>query len=286
MTPTAHRFLNAGPGDISADQEARFFASIRLANGVFKTTGAQRMTAPDRLIADRAAADGLGAPEVLDVGVSSGVTTLDLRDALLAAGLRPRIVALDAAVEAQLLDVAPGRRVLQDSSGRDLQYEVFGMAVRPWRRKLDYLTGYWLLAGVAQMLCGPRHGAPRQPLRLVSPRVQAAPDIEVMEDDLSRPIEALAGRFDIIRAANLLNLDYFDAGELTRMAATLRGYMKGAGSLLVVNRTHHDGSNHGSIFKVEASGGLIVIERTGNGSEVESVVLAASAPQARMHARR
>jgi hypothetical protein len=277
MTLTAHRFLNAGPGGISADEEARFFASIRLANGVFKTTDTQRMSALDRLIAERAAADGLAEPEVLDVGVSSGVTTLELRDALKSAALRPRIVALDAAVEARLLDVAPGRRVLQDSSGRDLQYEVLGLAIRPWRRKLDYVTGYWLLADAARALCVPGKTAAERPLRLISPGTQAAPEIDIMEDDLSRPLDGLARRFDIVRAANLLNLDYFDPAELTRMIMIVRGYMKDAGSFLIVNRTHHDGANHGTIFKMEPPGGLTVIERVGNGSEVERMVLSSPA---------
>jgi hypothetical protein len=277
MTLTAHRFLNAGPGGIGAHEEARFFASIRLANGVFKTTDTQRMTALDRLIAGRAAADGFAEPEVLDVGVSSGVTTLELRDALKAAALRPRIVALDAAVEARLLDVAPGRRVLQDSSGRDLQYEILGVAIRPWRRKLDYMTGYWLLANAARALCVPGKTAAKRRLRLISPGVQAAPEIDIMEDDLSRPIDALARRFDIVRAANLLNLDYFSPAELTRMIMIVRGYMKNAGSFLIVNRTHHDGTNHGTIFKVQPPAGLTVIERVGNGSEVEGLVLSSHA---------
>ncbi len=277
MTPTAHRFLNAGPGGIGADEEARFFASIRLANGVFKTTDTKRMTALDRLIADRVAADGHAEPEVLDIGVSSGVTTLELRDALKAAALRPRIVALDAAVEARLCDVAPGRRVLQDSSGRDLQYEVLGVAIRPWRRKLDYVTGYWLLADAARALCVPAKTATRRRVRLISAGVQAAPEIEIMEHDLSRPLDVLVRRFDIVRAANLLNLDYFSSAELTRMVKIVRGYMKDAGSFLIVNRTHHDGTNHGTIFKAEPTGGLTVIERFGGGSEVEDLVLSSCA---------
>ncbi|HVY43999.1 MAG TPA: ATP-binding protein [Hyphomicrobiaceae bacterium] len=273
MTPTASRFFDAPASAISAADEARFFSAIRLANGTFKTTAAGRMRDLDALLARCAHDLRLLAPAVLDVAVSSGVTTAELGRALADAGLRPAITATDLAIEARLVEVARGVRVLQDSAGRDLQYDIAGVPIRPWARRLDYVTGYRLLSMLARRLCRNNKDSPARSVQLISRRIDDRSGISFVEDDLIRPNPQFERRFDIVRAANVLNRDYFDHTALSAMISNLIAYLRGPGALLVLNRTHLDGSNHGSICRLEPSGTMLVVARIGRGSEVEETAL-------------
>jgi hypothetical protein len=274
VTPTASRFFDAPASAISAADEARFFSAIRLANGTFKTTAAGRMRDLDALLARCAHDHRLLAPAVLDVAVSSGVTTAELGRALADAGLRPAITATDLAIEARLVEVARGVRVLQDSAGRDLQYDIAGVPIRPWARRLDYVTGYRLLSMLARRLCRNNKDSPARSVQLISRRIDDRSGISFVEDDLMRPNPQFERRFDIVRAANVLNRDYFEHTTLSAMISNLIAYLRGPGALLVLNRTHLDGSNQGSICRLEPSGAMALLARIGRGSEVEEEALA------------
>jgi hypothetical protein len=95
---TAYRYFNAPIETISASEEEAFFSSIRLANNTFKTTAPNRMDELDALVAHLAHERAWQRPLILDVGVSSGITTLNLQQAMLGNGIRPTIVATDLAV--------------------------------------------------------------------------------------------------------------------------------------------------------------------------------------------
>ena len=60
--------------------ERTFFKSITAANGTHKTTAPNRLADVDRAVCDRLA--GSPAVYLLDVGLSYGVTTIELLDAL------------------------------------------------------------------------------------------------------------------------------------------------------------------------------------------------------------
>ena len=81
-----------------------------------------------------------GIQQVLDVGASIGRTTIELADFLRSLGASPQVVGTDLFVDAHLVEVAPGVRILTDTLGWPLQYDVAGLAVRAWGRRLDYLT--------------------------------------------------------------------------------------------------------------------------------------------------
>src|SRR5947209_16147097 len=80
--------------------EDSFFKSLSLPNGTHKTTARARLTDVDQLtgelVSDR------GAVRLLDVGISSGVTTLELIDRLESQGLRVGGVGIDICVRAFL----------------------------------------------------------------------------------------------------------------------------------------------------------------------------------------
>jgi phosphosulfolactate synthase (CoM biosynthesis protein A) len=81
-------------------------------------------------------------------------------------------------------------------------------------------------------------------------------------------------RYDMIRAANILNLDYF-SDEFLAAALQSLGECLDAGGMLCVVRTRSDGSNHGSLFE-KAENGFNAVQRIGDGSEIEHIVLSAS----------
>jgi hypothetical protein len=253
--------------------ESAFFSGIRLANGTFKTTAPGRMRELDGLLARLVRERGPTNPAVLDIGASSGVTTLELREAMLAAGLAPTLVATDMAVRAEIRDAGPGFKVLVDAAQRPLQYELLGFGIRAWNRRLDYLTGYWLLTKAAQLLARNRTPAAGRAVHLVSRRVSAAGAFDFIENDLGIHSSVFETRFDVIRAANILNLDYFDEPALRGMLRNLVSYARGPGALIVINRTHADGRNHATIFQAADRNRLVPLERLGNGSEIERLAL-------------
>ncbi|MDX2287579.1 MAG: hypothetical protein NW217_01980 [Hyphomicrobiaceae bacterium] len=273
MPITARKFLSRGAA-LSADEEARFFAAIKAANGTFKTTMANRMPEIDAALAEVLIDAGILTPVVLDAAVSSGVTTLDLREALIARHLHPSIVATDILVNARLIDLDRQTRALVDDRGHPLQFDIMGVAVSPWHGRLHTLLGLGLISGIMMRKLArhvPASGGPGDVVKLVTQRLTRAPSVEVIEDDLGIPNPRLFKRFDLVRAANVLNRAYFDDAAIARMARSLATYLKGEGGLLLVNRTHADGANHGTLFRL-TGGRFVPRRRFGSGSEIEPII--------------
>ena len=153
-------------------------------------------------------------PLILDAGVSSGITTLNLQQAMLVNGICPTIVATDMVANASIIEVMRGVRALVDATGHPLQVDLFGMGVRTWRRRLDLLTFYWLLIIIARLLAHRKGWVSRQDVRLVSRRLAKSQEIEIIEDDLTQRNPDFGRRFDLIRAANILNRGYFEPTHL------------------------------------------------------------------------
>lgn len=288
--PTAAKLfskqLGATPEPWTEEEQERaeraFFAAIKLSNGTFKTTNAGRFAdVDDRLVAYLAEHDH--APRhCLDIAVSSGRTTLEWLHRMRVAGLEPSMTATDATMTAFLTRPRLGCAVLADRDGAPLQYDVVGHALRPWRRRLDYLTGYAILGALANLayrLSGLRESIRRQAgalseIQLVSPLVGGESGIELLEDDLTRPNPpALKARFDLVRAANILTPGTFSRAQLATMLATIRERLAGPGALLLVCRTDQEGVNDASLFRLGADGRFSVELRLGAGSEIEDLVL-------------
>jgi len=271
---SAHAYFNRPAHAISDSEEADFFAGIRLSNKTYKKTATGRLRDLDAIVIRLARGKGWHNPAVLDVGVSSGVTTLELQEAMVADGFEPKFIGTDIAINAWIVRIAPGIRVLVDSRDRPLQYELFGIGLRAWNRRLDYVTGYRLLTRLARHFVHTGSNLNRQAVKLISRRTNAARAVlEIVEGDLSVPNQSFKKRFDIIRAANILNRGYFDPEKLLGMIGNLKDYARGPGSLIVVNRTHDDGINHGTVFETTPDGGLRAVERIGSGSEIEGLML-------------
>ena len=289
--PTVREALLAreGGGDAHRREaiEDNFFRRLRLPGGVTKRTRRGRLADLDALVAEHLPCGR--RLELMDVAVSSGVTTLDWAASLRRAGFDFGLVAGDATPAAWLLSLGRRVEVLVDGAGRPLQYDLFGrampsaapgpLAMLPWLGRL--LTRFALAwdEDLRRSLAASREvrGRPlrSQRVALVVPELLADPAIELVEDDLlARAADPLAGRFDVVRAANLLNRGYFDEDALRRMLARLVARLKPA-SLLAVCRNEEDGSSHATVFR-RGEEGLEPIARLGCGSEVEELAASLS----------
>lgn len=244
--------------------ERRFFAKLRLPNGTWKTTYPNRLDDLNEQLLDLLPRGH--ELELMDVGVSSGVSTVEWSDQLLANGLSHRLVAGDIHPDGRLLSRGGWLAVLFDGSGREpllLELGPLSVPLRSDRR----------LVRIARPLLAPilRALAPRaRPVPLVSPRLLRRPEIELVRDDATGP-GRFPARFDAVRVANLLQPAYFDEPTIGRIAANLRERLRDGG-LLAVCRTDEDGINRATIFRRRGEG-LTPEASLNGGSEVEDLVL-------------
>lgn len=97
-------------------------------------------------------------------------------------------------------------------------------------------------------------------------------NIVVHKDDLTRYNCTFDGRFNFIKAANVLNKGHLADAALMTILENIRRYLtKPKGALLII-RTHAKGVSHGTLFNIEENGGCKIQQRFGQGSEVEDIV--------------
>lgn len=274
--------------------EEKFFSTTCLSNGVFKRTYYGRLKDVDQALVAEFQRLGVAPRTFLDVAVSSGVSTLDWFEALQQAGLRPSMTATDLTMTVYLVRLLSWLHVLVEKGGYPLQYDVCGFAWRPRCRIRFYLLGNGFLTTLWHILY--RRVAVRSDLlkrleslqgnpppiddpvikaqiKLVTHRLQGKKAIELIDDDITAPSPShLRGRFHVVRAANILNRDYFSSHELVQIVRNLRDRLTGPGAFLLIVRTESKG-NHGSIFRLDDRGSFEVLSRIGRGSEIEDIVL-------------
>jgi hypothetical protein len=276
----------AAPGGQELEElERLFFDSIALRNGTFKTTWHRRLEDLNALV------QRLLPPqrplEIMDVAVSSGVSTAEWLLSLERAGIDCHMLAGDAVVNAFLISV--GRlRALTDRTGHMMQLDIAGRAVRmppPRRRdKLRYLPLTLLMKCATRLfdLSASTHASARnagqtrlgvtcQPLALTSPSLARMSKLSAVEDDILLNT-SYTRRFHVLRAANILNLAYFDSGTLERMLMNLRSRLV-PGGLLIVCRTNEAGVNNASVFTLGEDGRFGLTARLNRGSEIADLVL-------------
>lgn len=263
--PTARAVLLEWQGRSAREQaelEKRFFTSLRMPNGAYKTTLDGRLADLDAECVQQLA--GRKSIALLDIGVSSGVTTLELIEAVGAAGIACEAVAADLSIHARLSASFAGYDVLDDAEGRILQLiGPWGVRGRPERE--GWATPAFECVGKLLRVAA---GRP-QAVQLVTPRLAGRAGVEIVEQDVFSRRADWVGRFDLIRAANLLNLSYFDEDRIRGAFALLRTYLKPDGVLAVCRTEIESGVNNGTIFRVE-NNRLEPVVQLGSGSEVAS----------------
>lgn len=290
MSITASKFFSMDPRRLTSDVEDRFFTDLKTANNTFKRTASERFVELDECCIRLFAKSGSQLDEVLDIGISSGATTLKLCDRLRVHGHRPSITGTDLALSAYLVPVRPGMRVLADETGHPLQYEVLGCGIRAWTRRADYFTG---MIAVHALLKAATRGRLRRKLDeddpairkidLLSPRLRNQIAVQVERNDIMTPTPHFIRRFDFIRVANVLNRGYFDEATMGRGFSHILAYLRGPGSWLLVARTS-GARNAATLFRMMEDGSLAVVERWNGGSEVEQIALAVARSSERAEA--
>ena len=278
-----------------AQKEKEFFSSVRLSNGVFKTTSTLRLDDVNKALIALFQKLGVAPKTFLDVAVSSGISTIEWFESLQQARLKPSMTATDLTMTAYLVRLFSWCNVLVDKEGFPLQYECGGFALRPWSPKRYYVLGDWFLTllyrtlyrrfgqrlGLLNRLKSLEGNPPpindpviKARVQLVTWRLRDNTNIELLDDDITQPTPPhLRGRFEVIRAANILNRDYFSIPQLREAVTNLRSRLVGPGTFLIVVCTEETDSNHGTVFRLGHTGSFEALTRIGRGSEIEDIVL-------------
>jgi hypothetical protein len=296
-SPTAYQLYFASHHITSSDERARlerlFFSSIRLRNGTFKRTDRGRLDDLNALVEKFLPAER--PLDVMDVAASSGVSTAEWLVSLERAGISCRLVAGDAVVDAFLISLCGRVRALVDRTGYMMQLDVAGKAVPippPRRRdRIRYLPLTLLMKTLTRALrpnlqkrpvhatqlfgCG---AITCQSLRLISPGNDRVRQLDLIEDDILTGT-SYPSRFHVVRAANILNLRYFDATTIERMLVNLRARLVPRG-LLIVCRTDEVGTNNATLFTLTEGGRFEVLARLNAGSEITDIVVSLRSPVA------
>jgi hypothetical protein len=267
--------------DPSAETERRFFGKVLLSNGTWKTTYPDRLDDLNERLFEFLPRDR--ELELMDVAVSSGVSTLEWSDQLRAAGINHRLVAGDLEPKAWLTSWGRWLAILFDGGNREpLLLELGGLSLpvgSPGRlvgRVRPALVP--LLRAIARRArrvgagaATPHRGLVQRPVSLVSPELRRRPEIELVRDDITTA-GSFAESFDAIRVANLVQPAYFDQPMLGKIMVNLRERLRDGG-LLAICRTTEDGANKATIFR--RRGDHFSPEASLNGgSEVAEIVLA------------
>lgn len=278
--------------------ERNFYSRLKLANGVYKTTHERRFDDVNRLV-NPLLPKGRRV-DLLDVGVSSGISTIEWHEALRADGIDAHIVAGDLDITGYLISAGRWLNVLIDRTGYVLQADLGARSITnheryPLARRLLLAAPVWCLNAAFRLfwMTQPRlrrHVAANggelrlgldmrcTPLSVLSPRVRADSAVEIIDDDIVANADLFPDRFDAIRAANVLNF-YLDPPMLVAMLSTLRRRLR-VGGILVICRTDMHERNLGTIFRMNANRAFEVVQRIGSGSEIEAFVLAGGDPAA------
>jgi len=244
-------------------------AQLRTSNGSWRTTHRGRLKTFDETLV-KLLPNRERPYLVVDVGVSSGITTLDLIDALEKAGHALKVVALDRVTGCSFVKLFPGAYALAEDSGHFLGALVFGVPVRETTSgsRLDYLTGKALIKKLvaASFHWRVQRQKDRKPVPLIVSELARRSNVEIKKlDILTQP---LPEGVDVVRLANVVQRTYFSERDIARIAASVL-HSCSAGAIIVLAHDSPNGELQGSFLRI-ADGSCAVVARIGRGSEVEN----------------
>ena len=277
--PTANELYFSGLQENSDELEILeryFFANIRLKNGTYKRTWSHRLDDLNDLVLKFIPPDR--PLKVMDAAVSSGISTLEWMNHLQGAGIEHHMTASDISLKANLVSIGTTMRVLADSTGYPLQFDIRGKAIpNPPGGANLVRYGLELLVMKAVLALGVRgFGVKYTPIDLVSPRLVLPSNLRLVEDDILHNT-GFQKSFHVLRAANILNRYYFTDTQLVDILARLRSRLM-PGGMFIVCRTNDHRENHGTIFLLNGAGRFEVLARIGDGSHIEDLVVDVAPP--------
>jgi hypothetical protein len=286
--PTTHQvFRGNATGQQQDLLEREFFGRVVLPNGTVKSTNANRMNDLNAAALPYVQQLVERPAQIMDVGISSGVSTVEWYEQLSGAGVVCEMLATDLTIYASLLTLGSSFGAVIDRHRNILHLDILGRGAPPSAtgvqgifaaavrlafraamavdRSLPPLRGQTQEAATGMLLrC--------EPVSLLTKKMTQQNALQVIEDDLvagDKP--EFKHAFHVIRAANILNRAYFADATLVQMLKKLGNRLKPSG-VLIVCRTNDEGVNHGTIFRQVEGGKFQVLTRIGNGSEVEALL--------------
>jgi len=244
--------------------EREFFSRIMLPNGSVKSTSEHRLDDLNVLLLPYV--KQLQSPvRILDVAASSGVSSAEWHEQLTSEGVQFSLTATDLTVNAYHLKLGLTEAILD----KKLNFIHLSFAGRGMPPKAPWPMGFIPSLLKRYLAFRMAYGANyRVPIKLLTKRLRNG-NFAIVEDDLLNG-DGLKEDFDVIRAANILNVSYFSESILRRMISNLKMRLSKHG-LLIVCRTKADRSNHGTIFQLQGDS-FTALGRIGDGSEVEQLV--------------
>lgn len=282
--PTAARYFSS-PANERGTLERSFSYGIRLANGTRRYTYADRLHDVNRWCEGMLPrAEPL---RVLDVAMSSGVTTLEWLNALESAGHTVVMTGSDLLLSGLLIRATRRLAVLTDPCGDPLQYSV-GRTALPspagGRNTLRFFAPLALLAAVRRLALSRRSGMAR-PTKAVSmllglvscsevdfvhPDLRRNARVQLQQEDLLTNPDA--HKYHVVRAANILNRCYFSGEQLCTAIRNL-GVRLLPGGVLIICSTSHEDTNAATALIRSEDDRLEIIDRLNGGVDVETMAI-------------
>jgi hypothetical protein len=252
--PDPRGLLDAG---ISDDDANEILVRMKI-HGVFKTTWSDRFPQTTRLLAN----SGLPAEAVIaDVGASDGSTSLSVMQAVRFG----RYYVTDRHVEAYACATRKGMFFCDEHAKPFMFANRFVVIYNDTGEASRAPSGIVrrLFAGFDMAGCRDVHRVPLMN-RALLPKL--GDDIRLERYDIFEawPHE----KADLVIAANILNRDYFADARLADALRNLRGALKEAGRLALIENRPAEQAN---LFRLE-DGRFIVESQVGPGSDIRSLV--------------
>lgn len=264
--------------DALLEAERVFFTGLQLPNGTFKTTSERRLDDVNELVT-ALLPRGLQL-SIMDVAVSSGVATAEWSDYLLAHGVDHSMTAGDLEPEGVLLHIRRLAAILWQRDGHPLALQLGRRCMYLDRSRRSTRVLRWPLRQLFRLVMSAAWqwlGHPWiETVQLVSHRIANHFAIQVIRDDILDSAR-FTNQFDVCRAANILNREYFSDSELQLMVRNLRARLRENGLLVVCKSTPRRGAwlNRATILR-KVGDRMDVVGRLNGGSEVEDLLMGAT----------
>ncbi len=246
--------------------------SFRLQNGTFRTSASRRLDDVNQIALEYLpSAESL---QILDLAISSGITSVEWKAQLDSNDRKNTFTGVDSTVFVSRIK-KHGLTLLLQEYGECKKQHLLQIDINDhpfpnasgsrWRnavcRIASLITRCMQLKGEKVMFVAPE----------VRKTVSADASFRVEEMDIFNLDSKINGQsFNVIRAANILNVAYFPADRILQVVHSLHRVMMPDGVFIVV-RTHSDGSNHGAIYS-RRDAGFKHVRDIGQGSEIHPIV--------------
>ena len=273
-------------GQTLSDAEQCFFHRLQLSNGTYKMTVEHRLDDVNDLAATMMPRGR--RLSVLDVAVSSGVSSAEWSEQLRQGGFDHSMTAGDLAVEGRLMTIGQSAAVLWQDDGHPMVLQVGRYSLYLVRSGLmrfvaigvsPALRATYTLARrlrSASYEATPRKWMVRvRGVGLVSRRLAAHSHVRVIRDDITQP-GRFPEQFDVCRVANILNRTYFSDEVLSAMKENLVARLRDGGLLIVCRTVDEMGGERVNLTTVlrKRNASLEVIGRLHGGCDIEDLVRA------------